>query len=151
MSPSPPMLRRCSGCARIAKPCASDPPRMSSFGPISVVRLPKMPAFNHMAAGSIPARPTRTPLSDQELTNVATSRIADFPSPSCPVKRSGIVCTRHRPMRLVADVKLLRGLGSDVFCIRFGWVVPGGNLACTSPVALLPRPKKETADSSATG
>jgi len=41
MSPSPPMLRRCSGCARIAKPCASDSPRMSSFGPISVVRLPK--------------------------------------------------------------------------------------------------------------
>ena len=91
-------------------------------------------AFNHVVAASIPARPTRTALSDQKLTNVATSRIADFPSRSCPVKRSGIVCTRHRPMRLAADVQLLRGLGSDVICIRFGWGCtgrePGLGLPC---------------------
>ena len=142
MSPSPPMLRRCSGCARIAKPCASDSPRMSSFGPISVVRLPKMPAFNHVVAGSIPARPTRTPLSDQELTNVATSRIADFPSRSCPVKRSGIVCTRHRPMTLAADVQLLRGLGSDVICIRFGWGSTGREPSLCLPCGLIATSEK---------
>lgn len=57
----------------------------------------------------------------------------------------------HTPTTLAADVLLLRGLESDVIACDSGGVVPRGTWPGASPVALMPRPIKETTDSSATG